>query len=93
MDQSEKIYCANCMNCKLVPSETDKGHVLRVRCTAGLWKKKLGEEKLYKYFTIARRTPESCEFYEPMGDLKDFLKDLKKSLPVRDEVIGNREIS
>lgn len=93
MDQSEKIYCANCMNCKLVPSETDKGHVLRVRCTAGLWKKKLGEEKLYKYFTIARRTPESCEFYEPMGDLKDFLKDLKKSLPVRDEVINNEEVS
>lgn len=92
MEENEKIYCANCMNCKLVPSETDKGHVLRVRCAAGLWKKKLGEEKLYKYFTIARRTPERCEFYEPMGDLKDFLKDLKKSLPVRDEVINDQEV-
>ena len=92
MEINEKIYCANCMNCKLVPAETDKGHVLRVRCTAGLWKKKLGEEKLYKYFTIARRTPERCEHYEPMGDLKDFLKDLRKNLPVRDEVISQREV-
>lgn len=93
MNEVEKIYCANCMQCKLVPAETDKGHVLRVRCTAGLWKKKLGEEKLYKYFTIARRTPESCAHYEPMGDLKDFLKDLKKNLPVRDEIINNQDAS
>lgn len=91
MSTEDKIYCANCMKCKLVPAQTDKGHVLRVRCTAGLWKKKLGEEKLYKYFTIARRTPEHCDHYEPMGDLKEFLKDLKKSLPVRDEVITTSE--
>lgn len=92
MSEGEKIYCANCMRCKLVPAETDKGHVLRVRCTAGLWKKKLGDEKLYKYFTIARRTPEYCEYYEPMGDLKEFLKDLKKNLPVRDEIINEQEV-
>lgn len=92
MTESKKIYCANCMKCKLVSTKTDKGHVLRVRCTAGLWKKKLGEEKLYKYFTIARRTPEYCEFYEPMGDVKDFLKDLKKNLPVRDEIINTQNI-
>jgi len=88
MSCENKIYCANCMHCKLVPLETDQGHVLRVRCTAGLWKKKLGEEKYYKYFTIARRTTESCDFYQPMGDIKEFLRDLKKTLPVRDEVVN-----
>ena len=41
MSSDERIYCANCMKCKLVPSATDKGHVLRVRCTAGVWKKKI----------------------------------------------------
>jgi len=92
MSESERIYCANCMRCKLVQTEADNGHVLRVRCTAGLWKKKLGEEKLYKYFTIARRTPDECEFYEPMGDLKEFLKELKRSLPVRDEVITHQKV-
>ena len=90
MSIKDRIYCANCMQCKLVPAETDKGHVLRVRCGAGLWKKKLGAEKLYKYFTIARRTPDECIHYEPMGDLKEFLKDLKKDLPVRDEVITTK---
>ena len=92
MSNGNKIYCANCMQCKLVPSETDKGQVLRVRCGAGLWKKKLGDEKLYKYFTIARRTADSCDYYEPMGDLKEFLKDLKRNLPVRDEVTAYRAV-
>ncbi|MBN2617713.1 MAG: hypothetical protein JXR64_05310 [Spirochaetales bacterium] len=91
MEDCDRIYCANCMRCKLVPTDTDKGQVLRVRCTAGLWKKKLGEEKLYKYFTIARRTPDYCEFYEPMGDIKEFIKELKKSLPVKDEIISTQE--
>ena len=48
--------------------------------------KKLGEEKMYKYFTVARRTVEKCDDYKEMGDLRSFLKTLRKSLPVRDEV-------
>ncbi len=83
-----KIYCANCKHCKLVKSKKDGGnqYYLRVRCTAGKWKKKLGKEKIYKYFTVARRSLSSCDAYEPMGDPQEFMKELKKSLPVRDEV-------
>ena len=83
-----KIYCANCLHCKLVKMPTEDGNKyhLRVRCDAGKWRKKLGEEKLYKYFTVARRSEELCKMYVSMGESKDFLRDLKKSLPIRDEV-------
>ncbi|MDC7222144.1 MAG: hypothetical protein PQJ60_00315 [Spirochaetales bacterium] len=82
-----KIYCANCVHCKLVRTPTGSNqYQLRVRCAAGMWKKKLGEEKFYKYFTVARRSQDSCEAYEPMGDSKQFIKDLKKTLPIKDEL-------
>lgn len=83
-----KIYCANCTHCKLIRVAAGNGsqYYLRVRCDAGKWKKKLGEEKVYKYFTVARRTLESCETYEPMGDAREYLKELKKNLPIKDEI-------
>ncbi|GMT48687.1 MAG: hypothetical protein IEMM0008_0226 [bacterium] len=83
-----KIYCANCVQCVLIKMATgaDGQYVLRVKCLSKKWKKKLGEEKIYKFFTVARRTVETCDFYEPMGDLKSYLKDLRKSLPIKDEV-------
>jgi len=84
----EKIYCANCIHCKLVriPVGNGQQYFLRVRCAAGKWKKKLGEEKYYKYFTVARRSISGCDRYVPMGDTKDFLRELKKTLPIKDEV-------
>ena len=87
-NNGEKIYCANCIHCKLVRVPVGNGnqYYLRVRCDAGKWKKKLGEEKIYKYFTVARRTVEHCDAYEPMGDAKIFLKELKKNLPIKDEI-------
>ena len=83
-----KIYCANCVNCKLVRSTVGGNgqYLLRVRCTAGKWRKKLGEEKIYKYFTVARRSLDECDSYEPMGDPKEYIKELKKTLPIKDEV-------
>ncbi len=83
-----KVYCANCMHCKLVRDAKGSGsqYQLRVRCDAGKWRKKLGEEKIYKYFTVARRSIAGCSAYEPMGDPKEFIRDLKKSLPIKDEV-------
>jgi hypothetical protein len=83
-----KIYCANCIHCKLVPAKPagDDRYVLRIRCAAGKWKKKLGEEKLYKYCTIARRYLDACDAYEEMGDTRSYIRDLKKSLPERDEL-------
>ncbi len=85
---TDKVYCANCTHCKLIRISAGNGsqYYLRVRCDAGMWKKKLGEEKVYKYFTVARRTLDECEYYEPMGDIKDFLKELKKNLPIKDEI-------
>ena len=85
---TEKIYCANCIHCKLVktPCGNADQYYLRVRCDAGKWRKKLGEEKVYKYFTVARRSLESCDAYEPMGDAREFIRDLKKTLPIKDEI-------
>jgi len=85
---SDKIYCANCIHCKLVKHALGSAsqYQLRVRCDAGKWKKKLGEEKIYKYFTVTRRTIDACDTYVPMGDVEIFLKELRKNLPIRDEL-------
>lgn len=86
-ETSSKIYCANCSHCKLVRVPVGNNeYQLRVRCDAGMWKKKLGEEKIYKYFTVARRAMEDCLAYEPMGEPKEFLRELKKTLPIKDEI-------
>jgi hypothetical protein len=84
---SGKIYCANCIHCKLIPAkpEGEQSYLLRVRCAAGKWKKKLGEEKMYKYCTITRRYLDACDTYEEMGDTREFIRDLRKSLPSKDE--------
>jgi hypothetical protein len=86
--QSGKIYCANCIHCKLVPSRQENGrsYVLRVRCAAHRWRKKLGEEKYYKYFTIFRRYLDECDAYEDMGDAREFIRELRRTLPGRDEI-------
>lgn len=92
-DGEGKIYCANCIHCKLIPEPVPQGsgryrYYLRVRCDAGMWKKKLGDEKRYKYFTVARRSMDECPSYIPMGDPREFLRELKRNLPIRDEVYG-----
>ena len=86
--QKEKIYCANCSHCVVFkrPIEGAKTYVLRVRCSMGQWKKRSGEEKIYKYFSLLRRTLERCSCYDPMGEEVEFLRDLRKSLPVKDEI-------
>ncbi len=86
--RTSKIYCANCIHCKLVPSNPDGGkrYFLRVRCAAGKWQKKMGDEKVYKYCTVTRRSFPYCDAYEPMGESSDFIRDLKNTLPIKDEV-------
>jgi hypothetical protein len=88
LKDAARVFCANCTHCKLVRTPAGNGsqYYLRVRCDAGLWKKKLGEEKVYKYFTVARRTIDTCPMYEPMGDAREYLKELKKNLPIKDEI-------
>jgi hypothetical protein len=71
------------------PLGSGNQYQLRVRCDAGKWRKKLGDEKVYKYFTIARRSIESCDAYEPMGDPKEYIRELKKTLPIKDEVYND----
>jgi hypothetical protein len=85
---SDKVYCANCIHCKVIkiPMGNSSQYGLRVRCDAGKWRKKLGEEKVYKYFTVIRRTLDECDAYEPMGEVEFFLKELKKNLPIKDEI-------
>lgn len=84
---AEKVYCANCCHCKIVRTLEDNGtqYYLRVRCSAGKWVKKLGGEKFYKYFTVARRSVGNCDSYVPMGEPREFLRELKKTLPIKDE--------
>ena len=85
----EKIYCANCANCVVIqkPALVSEQYVLRINCTKDKWKKKIGEIKYYKYFTAARRTMELCNEYQPMGeDEKEYIKDLRRNLPIKDEV-------
>ena len=84
---ADRIYCANCIHCKLfrAPQGSANEYGLRVRCAAGKWRKKLGEEKVYKYFTVIRRTLDECDAYVPMGETQEFLKELRRSLPIRDE--------
>ena len=84
--KTDKIFCANCIHCKLVRASTDDGQVThKVRCDAGHWKKKLGEEKLYKYATVMRRAMINCPDYDEMGEPRAFMKELKKTLPSKDE--------
>jgi hypothetical protein len=87
-EMTGKIYCANCSNCVVFkqPIQGADAYVRRVRCKKGIWKKKSGEEKIYKYFSIIRRTMERCDFYDPMGDAKSFIRELRKSLPIKDEI-------
>jgi hypothetical protein len=86
-----RVFCANCIHCKLVPApaDTEGQYRLRVRCDQGKWRKKLGEEKVYKYFTVARRSIAACDSYEDMGDADEFLHDLRDLLPTADEIYGS----
>ncbi len=87
-EKDEKIFCANCRNCLvikvLVPNKAGT-YLLRLKCSAGVWQKKLGNEKLHKYFTAARRMMDECDFYDSMGDLETYVKDLRTMLPAQDE--------
>jgi len=84
----EKIYCANCIHCKVVKSAVGNGsqYQLRVRCSEGMWMKKTGEEKFHKYFTLARRSMDECTHYNSMGETRVFLKKLRANLPTKDEI-------
>ena len=89
----EKTFCANCLNCVVIrqyESEPEK-YVLRVKCLKKKWMKRSGEEKLYKYFTVARRVMEDCEHYIEGGDLFPYIKNLRKELPIKDEVYSTRD--
>ncbi len=88
MVEGDKIYCANCLHCLAVrqyEAEMDK-YILRVRCAKKKWSKRSGEEKFYKYFTVARRTQPNCDEYKEAGELNPYIKNLKRELPIKDEI-------
>ncbi len=80
--------CSNCAHCIVVRRyETDQEkYVLRIRCDKKKWIKRSGEEKYYKYFTVARRIQPDCNEYKPMGDFNPYIKNLKRELPIKDEI-------
>ena len=86
--KNEKVYCANCAHCAVVRKEDGDAsrYILRVRCSKNKWSKRSGEEKLYKYFTVARRMQVNCEEYTEMGEVLPFIKNLKRELPIKDEI-------
>ena len=86
--EENKVYCANCLYCTVFRHyEGDsKTFVLRVRCNKKQWLKRSGEEKVHKYFTVARRTMDECDYYTETGDLYPYIKNLRKALPVKDEL-------
>jgi hypothetical protein len=65
--------------------------MLRSRCTKRKWVKRSGEEKIYKYFTVARRVEEDCDMYEEAGELFPYLKNLRRDLPVKDEIYSLKD--
>ncbi len=86
---ADKIFCSNCKNCLVVRKSAiiSNQYLLRIHCQKDKWKKKIGEIKYYKYFTAARRSIDFCNSYEPMGDdEKEYIRELRKSLPIKDEV-------
>jgi len=86
--EENKVYCANCLYCTVFRHyEGDsKTFALRVRCNKKQWLKRSGEEKVHKYFTVARRTMDECDYYTETGDLYPYIKNLRKALPVKDEL-------
>ena len=50
------------------------------------------EEKIHKYFTVARRSIDYCDMYDDMGDAEDFIKELRMTLPTKDESYEKKEI-
>ena len=90
----EKIFCANCQNCIVIrqyESEPDR-YVLRVKCLKKKWVKRSGEEKLYKFFTVARRIMDDCEYYTEAGELFPYIKNLRKELRIKDEIYSTKDV-
>ncbi|MDR1867296.1 MAG: hypothetical protein LBQ77_03390 [Treponema sp.] len=83
-----KIYCANCIHCQLFSVPQEIGAELHVRCAAEKWKKKLGQEKKYRYSTIMRRCMDSCDCYESMGDAETFLRELRDLQELEEKMNG-----
>ncbi|GHU23278.1 hypothetical protein FACS1894172_00540 [Spirochaetia bacterium] len=86
--RAERVYCANCIHCKLISVKTGENEQteLRIRCAAEKWKKKLGQEKMYKYSTVARRFWDNCDQYGEMGETDDFIRELRKIQEIEGEI-------
>jgi hypothetical protein len=53
-------------------------------CAKKKWRKRTGEEKIYKYFTVGSRVMEECSEYSKMGNLQPYAKNFLKELPIKD---------
>ena len=90
----KRVFCSNCQYCIVIrqyEADPDK-YVLRVKCVKKKWVKRSGEEKLYKYFTVARRIVDGCDYYISCGEEFPYIKNLRKELPIKDEIYSTRDI-
>jgi len=87
MDGNQKIYCANCANCKVLRfyNHDKSTYVQKIRCSKGQWSYQSGKERFYDYFNLLNHKPDVCLFYDPMcesyDELKSYLKNLRNTLP------------
>ena len=99
---TDKIYCANCLHCKLfhAPPKTGKTfqrglYYKRIKCTAGNWFTSKGVEKIRKFYTIARKTVDDCGQYISMSDngekVEEWIDFLDSQLPSKDIVYRREE--
>jgi hypothetical protein len=83
---SPKIHCANCLRCKVFVHASDLtgAREQRVKCKARLWRTPAGWEKTFALHTVLNRQRDQCTRYDSMGedDLKEYLADLRATLPV-----------
>ena len=82
MTNKELLYCADCVNCKVIKqfNKDNSTYIKKIRCSKKQWLYPSGKEKLYEYFTLPQHRVKFCKFYEPMSESKDELQDYIKNL-------------
>ncbi len=86
LKKPNRIYCAECANCKLVREISATGrYIMKARCAQGHWLRN-GKEALVDYHNMDRRTLDACPDYittsDNDSDRKAFVDGLDNTLPI-----------
>lgn len=93
------IYCAACCNCKRLRRYLDpakrSSFVRIVKCSKDLWINGRTKDGTFDWHTLNLRVKYGCYNYEPFSDdeseVKEWLKDLFKGLPMIKQVCHVRD--